>query len=168
MNASRRWRRVAAKLARHAAAVLPGASPWVHAMRRELDYIEDDRTALAWALGCVLASYKARLAVRTKIGLDRLKHPRTREVLRHAAVGVALMLAVGLALLENGRGQAAPASSPPVLDETACDKADKGPDLDRNPAYTLPSGAVAARPTLQTSCAGRNAPVRVLPIYDAP
>jgi hypothetical protein len=60
-----RWRRLAAKLAQHAAWVLPGArSPWADAMRRELDYIGDDRAALRWALGCILASYRARLTHR--------------------------------------------------------------------------------------------------------
>jgi hypothetical protein len=195
MNVSPRWRRIAVKLARHAASVLPAASPWAQAMRRELDYIENDRAALAWALGCVLASYKARLAAGTKAGLGRLrrlssarnrKHPmslsgaRTWEVLRHAAASAALMLAVGLALLENGGGQAAPAPFPAVLDETACGKADKAPelssdfgpdfgsDLDRNPARTLPSGVVTGRPAPETSCAGRNAPGRVRPKYDTP
>jgi hypothetical protein len=31
-------------------------------MRRELDYIEDDRAALRWAIGCVMAGYAERLA----------------------------------------------------------------------------------------------------------
>jgi hypothetical protein len=179
MNALPALRRVAAKLARHAASMLPGASPWAHAMRRELEYIEDDRAALAWALGCVVASYKARLAALWHMSSDRSrKHlispsgARTWQVLRHAAASGAMMLIVGLALLDNGGGQAAPAPSPPVLDETACDKADKAqrldPDLERNAARALPSHRVPGRPTDETSCADRQTPVRVLPTYDTP
>jgi hypothetical protein len=156
-------------------------------MRRELDYAEDDRAALAWALGCVLASYKARLAACADVGLGRLrglstdrnrKHPmspsgaRVWEVLRQATASGALVLAVGLALLENGGGQAAPAPSPPVLDETACGKADKarqsGFGSERNLARTLPSGAPPTHPAPQPPCADRNAPVRVPPEYEAP
>jgi hypothetical protein len=62
-----RWRRIAVLLAQHASRVLPRArsarSPWAEAMRRELDYIEDDRAALHWAIGCVTASYTAHLVV---------------------------------------------------------------------------------------------------------
>jgi hypothetical protein len=32
-------------------------------MRRELDYIDDDRAALRWAIGCVTTSYTAQLVV---------------------------------------------------------------------------------------------------------
>jgi hypothetical protein len=59
-----RWRRIAVLLAQHAARVLPRArSPWAEAMRRELDYVADDRAALRWAIGCVTASYTAQLVV---------------------------------------------------------------------------------------------------------
>ena len=58
-----RWRRLAALLAQHAAWTLPGVrSPWADAMWRELDYIGDDPAALRRALGCILGSYRARLA----------------------------------------------------------------------------------------------------------
>src|SRR5205085_11095103 len=62
MNAaSGRFRRWAVTLASHAARVLPGVpSSWAQAMRHELDYITDDKAALRWAFGCILASYKAR------------------------------------------------------------------------------------------------------------
>ena len=53
------WRRLARRLAQHASRVLPGAGPWADAMRHELDYIADDRAALRWALGGLLASYRA-------------------------------------------------------------------------------------------------------------
>jgi hypothetical protein len=160
-------RRLAAKLCRHAAAVLPDASPWAQAMRRELDFIADDRAALDWALGCVLASYRVMLASRAAAGLGWLRRLlRARNpaavLLRHAAACGALMLAIGLALLENAGGQTPP---PPVLDETACDIADKradfGPDLR---GRTLPSTEQAP----ETSCRGRPAPGRGLPHDDNP
>jgi hypothetical protein len=60
---SGQWRRIARTVAGHASRVLPGArSGWAEAMRRELDYIEDDRAALRWAIGCVMAGYAERLA----------------------------------------------------------------------------------------------------------
>jgi hypothetical protein len=58
----RRSRRIAVMLARHAARTLPLArSSWAEAMWRELDYIDDDRAALHWAIGCVTTSYRAQL-----------------------------------------------------------------------------------------------------------
>jgi hypothetical protein len=59
-----RWRRIAVVLATHASKVLPRArSRWAEAMRGELDYIDDDRAALRWAIGCVTASYAAQAVV---------------------------------------------------------------------------------------------------------
>src|SRR5216683_3709772 len=117
MNASPgQWRRLAVKLAQHASWVLPGArSPWADAMRRELDYIRDDPAALRWALGCILASYKARLAHRPYFGA-RLSVP---AAWRHVATSGVLMLLIGLALQENAGGQTEPPR--PVFDETTCD-----------------------------------------------
>ena len=115
-----RWRRLAVKLAHHASWVLPGArSPWADAMRRELDYIEDDAAALRWALGCVLASYKGRLAPRSGFG--------ARAALRHPVTSGALMLFIGLALLENAGGQTQPPR--PVFSETTCDLPNISPDI---------------------------------------
>ena len=105
------WRRLAVRLARHAAGVMPGArSPWTLAMRRELDYIADDPAALRWAFGCVLASYRARLAERPSL------HARTAW--RQVAAGVALMLLIGVVLQDNAGGQTEP--PPPALNETRC------------------------------------------------
>ncbi len=57
-------RRMAFALIRHAAKVLPSArSSWGEAMKSELDYIESDREALTWAVGCVLAGYVERSRV---------------------------------------------------------------------------------------------------------
>ena len=150
------WRRWAMKLAQHASWVLPGVqSPWAEAMRRELDYIEDDRAALRWAVGCILASYKARLArlpgMRGRVG--------SGAVLRHAATSAALMLVIGLALLENAGGQTEPTRA--VFDETTCDRPNVSADIDP----TLSSGTVGvprdkdhSAPKPDTSCADRIAP----------
>src|SRR6266566_2638691 len=156
------WRRWAVKLAQHASWVLPGArSPWAEAMRRELDYIADDRAALRWALGCVLASYRARLT------LPRIQGRVGRgAVLRHAAASGALMLLIGLALLENAGGQTEPPQ--PASNETTCDPPNISPDI----GPTLSSGTVSVPRDIDhsaqapdTPCADRTAPIRFAPKY---
>ena len=119
MNAvSSRWRWWATRLAQHAASVMPGArSPWADAMRRELDYITDDSAAVRWALGCVLASYRSRLADRPLWS--------ARCTWRHVAASGALMLLIGLTLQVSAEGQTEPAR--PALNETTCDR----PNVDR-------------------------------------
>jgi len=125
MSTLRGSRRLAVRLARHAALALPGASsPWTEAMRRELAYIADDRAALRWAFGCVLASYKARLAARSG--------SRTRDALRQAAASGAVMLVIGLAFLENAGGQTEPPR--PIPDEPACDAQNTAADTGQMPA----------------------------------
>jgi hypothetical protein len=163
MNASPGWwRRRAVELARHASWVLAGAqSPWAEAMRRELDYIEDDRTALRWAVGCVLASYKARLAAWSGF--------RTRAVLRHAATSGAVMLFIGFALLENAGGQTEPPR--PVFDETTCDRPNISPAIDPTPSsgtVSVPRDMDHSAPKPDTSCADRIAPIRFPPTYPKP
>lgn len=145
MSALRGWRRLAVRLARHAALALPAPSPWAEAMRRELEYIEDDRAALGWAVGCVLASYKARLAARSG--------SRRREVLRQAAASSAVMLVIGLAFLENAGGQTEPPRLVP--DEPACDAQNKAADTGQMPASVAAgiapdAGRPAQRP--EASC----------------
>ena len=113
-----RWRRWAARLARHA--VVPGASaPWADAMRRELDYIDDDLAALRWALGCVLACYRMRLTERLAL--------RVRAGWRQAAACGALMLVIGLALQDRAGGQTEP-PRPPV-DVQACEPGNAPADV---------------------------------------
>src|SRR5438309_1641896 len=93
-----RWRRIAQKVAGHASWVLPGArSGWADAMRRELDYIEDDRAALRWAIGCVMASYTARLAA--------LPRRRWRVSSRPVVAG-SLLLLIALAMQGHASGEA--------------------------------------------------------------
>jgi hypothetical protein len=54
-------RRIARALLRHAAQVMPhGDMCWDQAMQNELQAIEDDREALRWAIGCVMAGYRER------------------------------------------------------------------------------------------------------------
>jgi pimeloyl-ACP methyl ester carboxylesterase len=118
------WRRLALRLVQHASRVLPGAGPWADAMRHELDYIADDRAALRWALGGLLASYRARLA--------RLRCFSARASLRYVGTIGVLLLVIGLVLEGHANGQAEPPQ--PVFDETACD---------------LPSVSLEIRPRLR-------------------
>jgi hypothetical protein len=56
------FRRMAIRLASHAANILPrNCSAWAEAMTCELQYIPDDAAAFKWACGCVLASYYERI-----------------------------------------------------------------------------------------------------------
>jgi pimeloyl-ACP methyl ester carboxylesterase len=120
MNAApSKLRRLAVALAKHAASVLPGAPSWAQAMRHELDYIADDSVALRWALGCMLASYKARLTHRPRFN--------PRAAWRQVATSGALMLVIGLALQEHAGGQTEPPR--PAFDETTCDLPGVLPDI---------------------------------------
>ncbi len=114
-----RWRRMALKIAQHASWALPGArSLWADAMRRELDYIEDDRAALRWAIGCVMASYTARLAA-----LPRLRW----RVLSSPVVTGSMLLLIVLALQGHASDQTGP--SLPAFEETTCALPDMSPDI---------------------------------------
>jgi pimeloyl-ACP methyl ester carboxylesterase len=148
MNAMpNRWRRLALTAARHAAWVLPGArSPWADAMRHELDYIADDRAALRWAIGCVAASYLARLAALprprwrakraasaatplvcapdTRPKRARRRAPRWRIPSPAVAAGSVLLLGA-LAL----QGHANDQSTLPVFEEKTCDLPDVTADI---------------------------------------
>jgi hypothetical protein len=52
-------RRIARRLMRHAARVMP-APEWGAAMQNELEAIADDRVALRWTVGCLVAGYSER------------------------------------------------------------------------------------------------------------
>jgi hypothetical protein len=55
-------RRIANILMGHAAYVMPFRKmDWGKAMQNELEAIDDDRVALRWAFGCVIAGYSERL-----------------------------------------------------------------------------------------------------------
>jgi hypothetical protein len=134
------WRRLAVKLAQHASCVMPGArSPWADAMRRELDYIGGDPAALRWALGCILASYRARLTERPGFN--------TRAAWRVAASG-AVMLVIGLALQDNAGGQTPPPH--PALDEIRCDQALRSEDRVK---LHRPTSADARHTVCRSDCA---------------
>ena len=165
MNAaSNRLRRLAVTLARHATWVLPSApSSWAQAMRHELDYIADDKAALRWAFGCMLASYKARFMQRPRLS--------PRAAWRQIATSAALMLLIGLALQEHAASQTEPPR--PAFNEPTCDLPDASPEL-RLPLRCGPCDAKVGvkigtdlidHPThdVDTSCADRTAPIPVLP-----
>jgi hypothetical protein len=139
MNAvSTRSRRFALTLVRHASWVLPaGQSPWAEAMRRELDYIDGDRAAMSWALGCVLAGYRARLAERPRFN--------GRTAWRQIATSGALMLLIGLALHDNAEGQTEPPR--PVFDQTMCDLPGVPPQIGPHEARSVPPALADAQPS---------------------
>src|SRR5262245_13986395 len=113
------WRRSAVAVVQHAARMLPGArAPWAEAMRREVDYIEDDRAALRWAVGCVVASYTARLVA--------LLRPRWRMLTRPAIAG-GMLLFTALALQGHASDRAE--QFLPAFEETACELPDVTPDV---------------------------------------
>jgi hypothetical protein len=141
------WRRLAVTLAQHASRILPGArSPWADAMRRELDYIEGDPAALRWALGCVLASYRARLTDRPSFS--------ARVTWRQIAASGVLMVLVGLALQDNAGGQTAPPR--PAVDETTCDPPSVAPELRRRGAEITADFVDRPAQAPDTSCCRSN------------
>lgn len=86
-------------------------------MRRELDYIEDDRAALRWAIGCVMASYLARLAALPRLGWRVSSKP--------IVAGVLLLLTALAAVQGHANGEALL----PTFEETTCDLPEVTPDI---------------------------------------
>lgn len=120
MNAAPHWsQRLARKLVQHASWILPGAGPWADAMRHELDDIADDATALRWAFGGLLASYRARLT--------HLRCVSERASVRYVGTIGVLLLVIGLALDGHASGQTEPPQ--PVFDDTACDLPGVSPEI---------------------------------------
>jgi hypothetical protein len=140
-----RWRRIALTLARHASGVLPRArSSWAEAMRRELDYIEDDRAALHWAIGCVVASYAAQFAVLLRAG---------GRVLARPILAGGMLLSIALAL---GHAASLTEASVAPVEKTTCGVADLSPAI---PAKTAPYFVRDPRQEPDVSCADRHQPV---------
>jgi pimeloyl-ACP methyl ester carboxylesterase len=111
------WRRLAVNFVRHAAWVMPHArSQWADAMRRELDYIADNAEALRWAVGCILASYRASLT-------HWLGAP---VAWRHVGITGVLMILIGLALQANAQTQP-PGSD--FFEETNCNLPNVPPEI---------------------------------------
>ena len=125
-----RWRRIATVLAGHASGVLPRArsasSPWADAMRRELDYIDDDRAALRWAIGCVTTSYAAQLVVVLRF---------CGRILSRPLLAAGMLLSVALALahandLVKGPDCGARPDAEPIVDSRPAPNpscSDRGP-----------------------------------------
>ncbi len=83
-------------------------APWAEAMRNEFEHIKDQPGALAWAAGCILASYKSRLTeLRTR--------PAIQTVRAVAACGFTALL-IGYAIESPASGQ-----TPPAFTDAACD-----------------------------------------------
>jgi hypothetical protein len=62
MTPARLERLLALRLVRHAVFMLPRRSAaWAAAMQHETEYIQRDREALRWAIGCVSAAYLQRI-----------------------------------------------------------------------------------------------------------
>ncbi len=105
-------RRLAFRVARHAAWVLQRVgSPWAEAILHEMHYIEDDREALRWALGGVLASYRAALTA--------VVQARWRVLFNGLAAGG--LLAVLMSMTLNGPASGSPTTMSPSFDEMPCD-----------------------------------------------
>jgi pimeloyl-ACP methyl ester carboxylesterase len=114
------WRRLAVKAVQHASWVLPAeCAPWADAMLRELRYIEDDRAALRWAVGCVIASYTKRLLV-----LPRL---HARLFLKPVGASFVLVLGLVVALVGHARGQTD--AFIPTFEQTTCALPGMSPDI---------------------------------------
>ena len=113
-------RQLAVKAVQHAAWVLPAEyAPWADAMRREIHYIEDDRAALRWAVGCVVASYTKRLLLLPRV--------RARLLLKPAGASFMLILVLVLALEAHAHGQ--PGAFVPVFEKMACELPGISPDI---------------------------------------
>jgi pimeloyl-ACP methyl ester carboxylesterase len=110
--------RMVAWLLRHATRVMPpGRAGWGEAMRCEFEHVRDQPDALAWVVGCVVASSRSRLA-------ELRRHHLARALRRAAACGV-LAVVVGTAFEDLACGQ----TPPPAFTETACDLPHITPEL---------------------------------------
>jgi pimeloyl-ACP methyl ester carboxylesterase len=87
-------------------------------MRHELDYIEDDGAALLWAMGGLLASYRARLA-------QWCCCLNSRASFRYVGAGGVLMLMIGFALMGQASGQ----PLRPVFNQTVCHLPGVSPEI---------------------------------------
>ncbi|HEX3993195.1 MAG TPA: hypothetical protein VHX39_18635, partial [Acetobacteraceae bacterium] len=113
-------RRLALRAAQHAARVLPGTpSYWAQAMLQELHYIGNDREALRWAIGCVLASYAAKLSAIAQF--------RSRLLLNGLAAGALFAVFITMAL--QGHASVPPGIKSPNFDETLCDLPNISPEI---------------------------------------
>jgi pimeloyl-ACP methyl ester carboxylesterase len=111
--------RLAAWLVRHASRTMPHTrSIWADAMRSEFEHIKDQPGALLWAAGCILASYKCRLA--------ELQARHALQWVRGVAVCSLAALLAGYAVANQACGQTVP---PPAFTDTACDMPHVSPGI---------------------------------------
>lgn len=110
--------RLVAWLAWHATRVMPPVrSTWAEAMRCEFEHVKEQPGALAWVAGCVVASYRSRLA-------DLWSRHAYRALRRVAASGVAVVV-IGCALENRACGQ----TPPPAFTDTVCELPHITPDI---------------------------------------
>lgn len=90
MNTHVHSRRIAKAIVVHAGRMMPPSrAAWAAAMAEELHHIEDDGSALRWALGCVVTSY-----------VERMKAMNVAErINRIGAVAPVVMSLVALAIV---------------------------------------------------------------------
>ncbi len=119
------FHRLAARLVRHASRTMPHTrSIWADAMRSEFEHIKDQRGALAWAAGCILASYKCQLTPEVAQLVNALQ-----TLTRIVSCGLVGLLG-GNALQDQAFGQTLPAAIPaPSFSDAACALPDISPDI---------------------------------------
>jgi hypothetical protein len=111
-------------------------------MRHEIAYIENDAAALRWAVGCVSASYAARLAALAQ---------RYWRVSPGPVVAGSALLLMAMAL----QGHASDEASPPARDQTDCERPAMAPEIqpsqdrDRREIVVNPTPCFKGRATMR-------------------
>jgi len=115
-----RWRRLAVKLVEHAVYVMPPAkAAWAAAMMRETEHIEGSVDVLLWAFGCLVASYRSRLAKARCFG--------SGAIFGRCAACTMVVCFVCLGALNSAIGQTGTVR--PVFQQTACDLPRLSPEV---------------------------------------
>ncbi len=110
---------LAAWLVQHAFWIIPRTrSMWADTMRSEYAHIKDQSGAPAWAVRCILASYRCHLA--------ELQRRHTRQTLRWIAACIVVLPIVGYAIQGQASGETLP---PPAFTDATCDLPHLSPDI---------------------------------------
>lgn len=100
MSLARTWAsRLLGAVRRHAS---PGSREWASAMRRELDFIENDWAALFWALGCASAVFRHSVPRAWRAWLEKRANREPGPVLaiiRKNAAGTLWGVTIAVAVL---------------------------------------------------------------------